>query len=49
LHGRWRWHFLLRSPSPAALGRMLRSYLEGHRPKGRDVRVVIDRDPAALL
>ncbi len=49
LHGRWRWHFLLRSPSPATLGDILRSYLGGHRPKGRDVRVVIDRDPVALL
>jgi primosomal protein N' (replication factor Y) len=49
LHGRWRWHFLLRSSSPAALGGILRSYLDGHRPRGRDVRVVVDRDPVALL
>jgi primosomal protein N' (replication factor Y) len=49
LHGRWRWHFLLRSASPAALGRVLRSFLDGHRPRGRDVRVVLDRDPVALL
>jgi primosomal protein N' (replication factor Y) len=49
LHGRWRWHFLLRSPSPAALGRILRTYLQGHRPRGRGVRVVVDRDPVALL
>ncbi len=49
LHGRWRWHFLLRSSSPAALGGILRSYLDTHRPKGRDIRVVIDRDPVALL
>jgi len=49
LHGRWRWHFLLRSSSPAALGGILRSYLDSHRPRGRDVRVVVDRDPAALL
>ncbi|MGD2122433.1 MAG: primosomal protein N' [Gemmatimonadota bacterium] len=49
LHGRWRWHFLLRSVSPAALGRVLRSYLDHHRPRGRDIRVVVDRDPVALL
>jgi len=49
LHGRWRWHFLLRSSSPAALGGILRSYLDSHRPRGRDVRVVVDRDPVALL
>jgi primosomal protein N' (replication factor Y) len=49
LHGRWRWHFLLRSLSPAALGGILMSYQEGHRPAGRDVRVVVDRDPVALL
>ncbi len=49
LHGRWRWHFLLRSSSPAALGGILRAYLGSHRPRGRDVRVVMDRDPVALL
>jgi len=49
LHGRWRWHFLLRSPSPAALGRVLRSYGDRHRPRGREVRVIVDRDPVALL
>jgi primosomal protein N' (replication factor Y) len=49
LHGRWRWHFLLRSPSSKALSRILRAYLDGHRPRGGDVRVVVDRDPVALL
>jgi primosomal protein N' (replication factor Y) len=49
LHGRWRWHFLLRSPSPAALGGILRSYQGAHRPRGRDIRVILDRDPVALL
>jgi primosomal protein N' (replication factor Y) len=49
LHGRWRWHFLLRSTSPTALGRILRFYVDHHRPRGRDVRVVVDRDPVALL
>jgi len=49
LHGRWRWHFLLRSSSPAALGSILRAFLGSHRSRGRDVRVVLDRDPVALL
>jgi primosomal protein N' (replication factor Y) len=49
LHGRWRWHFLLRSPSPGALGSLLKDFQAHHRPRGKDVRVVIDRDPVALL
>jgi primosomal protein N' (replication factor Y) len=49
LHGRWRWHMLLRSVSPASIGSILTSYLENHRPQGRDVRIVVDRDPVALL
>jgi primosomal protein N' (replication factor Y) len=49
LHGRWRWHFLLRSPSPRRLGAALERFQRGFRPRGRDVRVVIDRDPVALL
>ena len=49
LHGRWRWHFILRSPSSSALGSVLRAFRDGFQAKGRDVRVVIDRDPAALL
>ena len=49
LHGRWRWHFFLRSPSVAALGALARALASGFTPKGGDVRVVIDRDPVALL
>jgi primosomal protein N' (replication factor Y) len=49
LHGRWRWHMLLRSHSPASISSILRSFLENHRPQGRDVRLVVDRDPVALL
>jgi primosomal protein N' (replication factor Y) len=48
LHGRWRWHFLLRAASPKALGDAGRALLEGHRP-ARDVRLTFDRDPSALL
>ena len=49
LHGRWRWHFLLRSPSPRELGAALRAFRDGFQAKGRDVRLIIDRDPVALL
>ncbi len=49
LHGRWRWHFLLRSPSPGALGRVCGAFAREFRPGGGDVRVALDRDPTALL
>jgi len=49
LHGRWRWHFILRSPSARALGGLLLAFRDGFQPRGRDVRVVMDRDPVALL
>ena len=49
LHGRWRWHFLLRSPSARQLGELCRAFVEGFRPSGSDVRVALDRDPTALL
>ncbi len=49
LHGRWRWHFLLRCISPANLGALLLAFQEGFKVGGRDVRIVVDRDPVALL
>ncbi|MFQ5535825.1 MAG: primosomal protein N' [Gemmatimonadota bacterium] len=49
LHGRWRWHFLLRSPSPGALGRAVRALAEEFRLPSGDVRMALDRDPVALL
>jgi primosomal protein N' (replication factor Y) (superfamily II helicase) len=49
LHGRWRWHFFLRSPSPAALGRILDLLVREHEPPAGDVRIAVDRDPVALL
>ncbi|MEE8147524.1 MAG: primosomal protein N', partial [Longimicrobiales bacterium] len=49
LHGRWRWHFLLRSHDARELGEVAWRFTEGFRPKGGDVRVVVDRDPTALL
>jgi len=51
LHGRWRWHFLLRAPGAGALGRLLRDFVDRFEApaRGGDVRVAIDRDPVALL
>ncbi len=49
LHGRWRWHFLLRSSSPGALGAIGRTLAEGFALPAGDVRLALDRDPVALL
>jgi primosomal protein N' (replication factor Y) len=49
LHGRWRWHFLLRGASAAVLGSVLRDFQAGFRLRGSDVRLILDRDPVALL
>jgi primosomal protein N' (replication factor Y) len=44
---RWRWHVVLRGASDE-LGRVVR-YAVGRLTAGREVRVVIDRDPVSLL
>jgi len=49
LHGRYRWHFLLRSSSAGALGAICAEFMTGFTPRGGDVRVALDRDPVALL
>jgi len=49
LHGRWRWHFLVRSGSHARLGRAIRRLAEDFTLPPGDVRMAIDRDPVALL
>jgi len=49
LHGRWRWHFFLRSPSAGALGAASRALVERFRLPPGDVRLALDRDPVALL
>ncbi len=49
LHGRWRWHFLLRSASVKSLGAAARRLQAEFRTRGADVRIAIDRDPSALL
>jgi primosomal protein N' (replication factor Y) len=49
LHGRWRWHFFLRSPSPRAVGEATRALAEDLALPAGDVRLALDRDPVALL
>lgn len=49
LHGRWRWHFFLRSESPRNLGTVARALIERQRLPAGDIRVALDRDPVALL
>lgn len=50
LHGRWRWHFLLRSGGSGPLGRVLRGFQRSFRPPvPGDIRIALDRDPVALL
>lgn len=49
LHGRARWHFLLRSASARDLGEVARGLRHEVRPTGGDVRMILDRDPTALL
>ncbi len=44
LHGRWRWHLLVKSAEPKALGRVMRAW-RAQDPSA----VVADRDPVALL
>jgi primosomal protein N' (replication factor Y) len=46
---RWRWHLYLRSADGAALSRVGRAVAERMRLTGRDVRLVVDRDPVSML
>lgn len=46
---RWRWHFLLRGGSAAQIGAVCGALYRDHGT-GRDpIRIIIDRDPVALL
>jgi primosomal protein N' (replication factor Y) len=46
LHGRWRWHVLVKAADGRALGRLMRAW----RAQGGAARsIVADRDPVALL
>jgi len=46
LKGRWRWHVLVKSNEPRAIGRVVRAWGRG---PGAQAGVIVDRDPAALL
>ena len=48
LHGRYRWHVLLRGRAPA-VGRILAAVADDFRPPGADLRVSLDRDPLHLM
>lgn len=49
IHDRWRWHFLIRSASVSALNQLIGPLTKEFKTKGRDVRLIVDRDPSSLL
>jgi primosomal protein N' (replication factor Y) len=51
IRGRWRWHFLLRSTSAAALGNVCTRMQTHYRvkPGSAELRLILDRDPVSLL
>ena len=49
LRRRWRWHFLARSASPGAVGAVCRALVREFSLPSGDLRLVVDRDPTALL
>ena len=48
LHGRYRWHMLLRG-SVTGVGSALQAVASEYRPGGADIRVSLDRDPLHLM
>ena len=48
LHGRFRWHVLLRGGA-GGIGGALEVAASGFQPKGADIRVSLDRDPLHLM
>jgi primosomal protein N' (replication factor Y) (superfamily II helicase) len=46
---RWRWHFVLRSPTARPLGAVCRALYREHGTGADPTRIIIDRDPVALL
>jgi primosomal protein N' (replication factor Y) len=46
LKGRWRWHVLVKSTEPRAIGRVVRAWASG---PGARSQVAVDRDPVAVL
>jgi primosomal protein N' (replication factor Y) (superfamily II helicase) len=51
IRGRWRWHYLLRSPAARAIGGVCREFQQNYdmRPGRAELRVILDRDPVSLL
>jgi primosomal protein N' (replication factor Y) len=49
IRDRWRWHFLLRSGSARRLGALCRALYAEHGTGTGAIRVMVDRDPVALL
>jgi primosomal protein N' (replication factor Y) (superfamily II helicase) len=46
LHGRWRWHVLVKAGEPRVLGRVMRAW----RGQGRPAALIVaDRDPISML
>ena len=45
---RWRWHFLIKTSQPSLLSRLAR-YVAERATVPHGVRLVVDRDPVALL
>ena len=48
VRSRWRWHLLLRTKDAGQLTRLV-GYVAAHAPVPHAVRMMIDRDPVALL
>lgn len=47
---RWRWHFLIKAVKPAVLTRVAHYIAERYvLPRASGLRLIVDRDPAALL
>ncbi|MYG81929.1 MAG: hypothetical protein F4187_09305 [Gemmatimonadetes bacterium] len=48
LHGRFRWHLLLRGGA-ADVGRALKRLADERKPAGAGMRISLDRDPLHLM
>ncbi|MBW3552590.1 MAG: primosomal protein N' [Gemmatimonadetes bacterium] len=49
IRDRWRWHLLLRSRSARQLGALCRALYRDYGTGTGSIRVIVDRDPVALL
>jgi primosomal protein N' (replication factor Y) (superfamily II helicase) len=49
IRDRWRWHFVLRSPTAPPLGAVCTVLYREHGTGNDPIRIIIDRDPVALL